>query len=170
MTSPRPLAIRAIASVRPSLILRRPRRVCYYDAFWPNGWVQRNISPSALMYQRDPADYSVFEKQLHAACPEVGVGSWIDYFGSNLDAVIGDVPVEPPTGLGRRVDYEEPGVPRPDHSRRRRTQKLGVGASSLIVGGALIILNGSTGFLAFIGLAFCMAGLALLSTSWRRPR
>jgi hypothetical protein len=170
MTSPRPLAIRAIASVRPSLILRRPRRVCYYDAFWPNGWVQRNISPSALMYQRDPADYSVFEKHLHAACPEVGVGSWIDYCGSNLDAVIGDVPVEPPTGLGHRVDYEEPGVPRPDRSRRRRAQKLGVGAGSLIVGGALIILNGSTGFLAFVSFAFCVAGLALLSSSWRRAR
>ncbi len=170
MTSPRPLAIRAIASVRPSLILRRPRRVCYYDAFWPNGWVQRDVSPSALMYQRDPADYSVFEKQLHAACPEVGVGSWIDYFGSNLDAVIGGVPVEPATGLGRRIDYEEPGVPRPGRSRMRRAQKLGVGVGSLIAGGALIILNGSTGFLAFIGFAFCVVGLALLSTSRRRPR
>jgi hypothetical protein len=74
-----PTVFRAVAEIRPSRWLRRPKRVIRYDARWPDGRVEMDVHLVALMYRRAPADYSVVKQVMDEQCPETGAGPWVLY-------------------------------------------------------------------------------------------
>jgi len=74
-----PTVFRAVAEIRPSRWLRRPKRVIRYDARWPDGRVAMDVDLVELMYRRAPADYSVVKQVMDEHCPETGTGPWVRY-------------------------------------------------------------------------------------------
>jgi hypothetical protein len=74
-----PIAFRATAYIRTSRWLRRQVRAFRFDALWTDGRVDRDINLAKVMYRSGPADYDTTERAMHAACPDVGVGPWIEY-------------------------------------------------------------------------------------------
>ena len=74
-----PTVFRAVAEIRPSRWLRRPKRVIRYDARWPDGRVETDVHLVTLMYRHAPADYSVVKRVMEEWCPETGAGPWVLY-------------------------------------------------------------------------------------------
>ena len=74
-----PTVFRAVAEIRTSRWLRRPRRSIHYDARWPDGRVGTEVDLVALMYRRAPADYDVVKRVMDEHCPETGPGPWVLY-------------------------------------------------------------------------------------------
>lgn len=74
-----PLAIRATAEVELSLFNRK-RRKLRYDARFADGHVVRDVNvDDVLQGRRFPADAWTTRKAAEAACPEDGLGDWVEY-------------------------------------------------------------------------------------------
>jgi hypothetical protein len=80
-TADQPVAVRATAFIRPSRWLHRPVRLVTYDAYWSDGRVVFDVSLIKMMYRGFPADFAPIDESVHAHCPEVGTGQWVDGYG-----------------------------------------------------------------------------------------
>lgn len=79
MAGERPTALRAVASLRKTL-LGRHRRVNRYDALYADGHVEHNVDADRVLDgQHLPADAWATRHAAEAACPEVGTGQWMEY-------------------------------------------------------------------------------------------
>lgn len=103
-----PLAVRATAFAQPSRVLRRPVRMVRYDALWPGGRVEFGVSLVGLMYRRMPADFEPVDRAVHATCPEVGTGRWIDRWGGIVDGPAAPAPAGAEARGARRRRYRPP--------------------------------------------------------------
>lgn len=74
----RPLALRATASFKKTLLGRR-KRVFRYDAYYADGRVDRNVNADAVLDGRSlPADAWATRDAAETACPETGTGPWVE--------------------------------------------------------------------------------------------
>ena len=156
-----PVAVRATAFIRPSRWRHRPVRLVTYDAHWADGRVDFGVSLSKMMNRGYPADFAAIDESVHAHCPEVGTGQWVDDFGRVVEG-----PTEiNPNPLGNRG-----GVPRmygvsryESNPKANRAWRLGRGVAGLGIGVFLITGPVSDGIGGFVGVLFCIGGLASLA-------
>lgn len=78
-----PIAIRATASWARSRWLRRSERTFRYDARFADGREERGLDRHAvdrlLQGARYPADTDTVLRGAESACPDDGIGPWVDY-------------------------------------------------------------------------------------------
>jgi hypothetical protein len=169
MTS-RPVAVRAVAFVAPSRWSRRTVRRVRYDALWPSGRVEFDVSLVDAMYRGAPADYSPVAHAVDDRCPELGAGPWIDGSASEIEgpALLEGRPLDAREGRRRRF--------RPPSDQPRRSSatawRAAVGLVLLAIGVAGLAATGFEGFAAFGAFVPTTIGLALLGglLERRRPR
>jgi hypothetical protein len=156
-TTDHAVAVRATGFIGESRWRRRPVRRVRYDACWPDGRVEFDVNLTAAMYRGWPTDFEPISDSVHANCPEVGTGRWVN--GSA--AVIDGPEVENPNPPGPRSGWRgRSGVVRP---RVRLAWRLSSGVVAL--GGGLLLITGpvSDDILASVG-AFCaLVGLVTLA-------
>jgi hypothetical protein len=156
-----PFAVRATAFIRPSRWLNRPVRLVRYDAYWADGGVDFNVSLSKMMYRGYPADFAAIEESVHAHCPEVGTGQWVDEFGRVVEGPTQIDPNQPGNRGGQRRKY---GVSRyKPNTKANRVWRLGRGVAGLGLGVFLTTGPVSDGIGGFVGVLFCAFGLASLA-------
>jgi hypothetical protein len=160
-----PLAVRAAAFVRPSRVLRRPVRMVRYDALWPGERVEFGVSLSGLMYRRAPADFAPIARAVHATCPEVGTGRWVDRWGGVVDGPAGLPPAESATRGARRRRHRAPGsTPGPERTRTRgRALRLACGVGGLGLGIPLVLGALGDGVAGPVGAVACLIGVSALA-------
>jgi hypothetical protein len=168
-TAEHPVAIRATAFIRPSRWLHRPVRLVRYDAYWADGRLDFGVDLSRMMYRGQPADFAAIDEAVHANCPEVGTGKWVDEAGWVVE---GPTATELPSGNSRGVRRKY-GVSRyQPNSKANRMWRLGSGTAALGLGAFLVTGPISDGIAGFVGVVFCIFGLASLAgllPSSRRP-
>ncbi|WP_146244230.1 hypothetical protein [Curtobacterium sp. MCBD17_032] len=166
----RAVAVRAVASYRPSRSRRRPVRVCRYDAWWPDGHITHDVSFSRATGRRAPADLETLVRQVQGACPRIGVGRWIDEHGAVLVGPA-EPSVPPGAGAGRPVPWPPSGPPVVGRSRRASV-RLGLGtAGVLLLGGAVVLVRVSpTDPLGVVGVLCGIVGVVLGRAALRRRR
>jgi hypothetical protein len=127
-TVDQPVAVRATAFIRPSRWLHRPVRLVRYDAYWGDGRVDFDVSLSKMMYRGYPADFAAIDESVHANCPEVGTGRWVNEFGGVVEGPTQPDP-NPPGNGGTRTAFQPlryTGLPRkmpnPGHSGTSTTR------------------------------------------------
>lgn len=156
-----PIAVRAAAFIRPSRWLHRPIRVVRYDAYWADGRVDFDVSLSEMMYQGSPADFADIKENVHANCPEVGVGQWVGERGRVVERPT--LPeLNPPSNVrGTPSKYGISGYE--SYKKTSRTWRLGFGIASLVLG--LYLLTGSLreGLTGLVGVLCVFVGLSALS-------
>lgn len=160
----RPLAVRAVASVRPSRWRGRQVRVCRYDALHHHGRVETDVRIT-VMYRRSPADFETVSRTVHHSCPEVGTGEWVDAAGRVVD---GPGPLDlrgRPVRNGRRVPWPQR-ERRPD-PRRALLWRTGLGAVAVVTGILLLVGTEGDGPLAALGALLTACGSAALATVLR---
>ncbi len=159
----RPLAVRAVASVRPSRWRGRQVRVCRYDALHHDGHVETDVRIT-VMYRRSPADFETVSRTVHQSCPEVGTGAWVDAAGRLVD---GPGPLDHPGRLrnGRRVPWPVREV-RTDPHRAARW-RVGLGGAALVAGIVLLVRTAGDGPVGALGALFALCGAAALATLLR---
>jgi hypothetical protein len=155
------VAVRATAFIGRSKWLRRPVRRVRYDAYWADGRVGFNVSLIGAMYRGSPADFAPVRDAVHAHCPEVGTGSWVDERGGVIDGP-SEVDRNPPGAeSGRRQEF---GATRRDLSQTERAGlRLGIGAVLVGVGIALVVGPLGEGIAGAVGAVLCLVGLATLA-------
>ncbi|MDO9409414.1 hypothetical protein [Patulibacter sp.] len=155
-----PSAVRAAASVRPSRWRRRPRRFVRYDALWADGRVELDVGLSDAMYRGHPADFEPVRRAVHAACPEVGTGRWVDDRGAVIDGPGAPASTAPGADGGRPRAY------RPPQDRRwasPRTWRLAGGSAAVAVGVPLVTGVLGDGVAGPVGVVLCLSGVAALA-------
>ena len=156
----RPVAVRATAFIGPSRWLHRPVRLVRYDAYWVDGRVDFDVSLSKMMYRGSPADFAAIDESVHAQCPEVGTGRWVDEFGRVVEGPSQPDP-NPPGSGGVRRKY---GVARYEsNAKANPAWRLGGGIASLGVGVLLTTGPISDGIAGPVGVVCCAIGLASLA-------
>lgn len=160
-TADQPVAVRATAFIRPSRWLHRPVRLVRHDAYWADGRVDFGVSLSKMMYRGFPADFAAIDESVHAHCPEVGTGQWVDDFGRVVEGPT-EINRNPPGNFGgERRKY---GVSRYESNRKaNRAWRLGRGVAGLGLGVFLTTGPISDGIAGFVGVIFCAGGLASLA-------
>lgn len=166
--TPRPVAVRAAAFTVPSRWSERPVRRVRYDALWPDGHVEFDVSLVDTMYRGAPADYSPVARAVDDRCPEVGAGPWIDESASEVEGpgVPPGRPGDPREGA-RRVFHPATDQPRRAHATLWRAL---VGLVLVTVGMSSLTTTGVEGFVAFLWFLPTVSGLALLGGLLRRRR
>ncbi|CAN7236253.1 hypothetical protein LJR078_000979 [Arthrobacter sp. LjRoot78] len=160
-TADQPVAVRATAVISPSRWLHRPVRLVTYDAYWADGRVEFDVSLSKMMYRGFPADFSAIDESVHAHCPEVGTGPWVNEFGGVVEGPTQTDPNPQGNGGGERRKY---GVSRYESNpRANRAWRLGRGLAGLGLGAFLATGPVSDGIGGFVGVIFCAGGLASLA-------
>jgi hypothetical protein len=158
--TPRPVAARAVAFAVPSRWSRRTVRRVRYDALWPDGRVEFDVSLVDAMYRGAPADYSPVSHAVDDRCPEFGAGPWIDDWAFEVDG--------PDLPSGRPVDRTEGRrrASRPPSDRPRRSHptlwRAVAGNGLLIAGIATVTAAGGEGVVAFAGVVPALTGIGLL--------
>jgi len=158
--TPRPAAVRAAAFVVPARWSRRSVRRVRYDALWPDGHVEFDVSLVDIMFRGAPADYSPVARAVDDGCPEVGAGPWIDEHATEVDGpgLPAGRPADPSEGT-RRMFRASTDRPRRHHPTLRR---VAVGLVLMAVGTAGLTTTGVEGFVAFLWFLPTVCGLALL--------
>jgi hypothetical protein len=160
-TVDQPVAVRATAFIRPSRWLHHPVRLVTYDACWADGRVGFDVSLSKMMYRGFPADFAAIDESVHAHCPEVGTGPWVDEFGRVVEGPAQVDPNHQGRGRGERRKY---GVSRYESNPKvDRAWRLGRGVAGLGLGAFLTVGPVSHGIAGFVGVIFCAGGLASLA-------
>lgn len=159
----RPLAVRAVASVRPSRWRGRQVRVCRYDALHHDGRVETDVRIT-VMYRRSPADFETVSRTVHHSCPEVGTGEWVDAAGRLVD---GPGPLDHPgqPRNARRVPWPVRET-RPD-PRRAARWRAALGGAALVVGIVLLVATAGDGPVGALGALSALLGAAALATLLR---
>jgi hypothetical protein len=154
-----PVAARATAFIGPSRWLRRPVRMVRYDACWPDGRVEFNVSLSKAMYRGWPADFAPVSDSVHAHCPDVGTGQWVDERGQVTEGpALGD-PNPPLRGIPRQH-----GATRRDLTPKARLAwRLGGGAALIGLGVLLLAGPAGDGIGGAVGAVCCLSGVAVLA-------
>jgi len=160
-TTDHPVAVRATGFIGESRWRRRPASRVRYDALWADGRVEFDVSLTAAMYRGWPADFQPIEESVHANCPEVGTGRWVNGFA----AVVDGPEVENPNPPGPRSGWPGPSrVARREPSPRARLAwRLSRGVVALGVGIPLVTGPAADGFLGFVGVIFALSGAATLA-------
>jgi hypothetical protein len=163
----RPVAVRATAFVADTPWRSRPVRRVSFDALWPDGRVEVDVSLASTMHQH-PADFSAFERQIQSTCPEIGTGPWTDEFGRVVDGP--DVNTLPASTV-RRGRPQVFSAPRsaPD-ANARHWWRTGFGVVSLGIGALLVIGPLRDSPAGFVGVVSTLAGLAALAGSIPRAK
>ncbi|MGY4857704.1 hypothetical protein [Cryobacterium sp. AP23] len=154
-----PVAARATAFIGSSRWLNRPVRMVRYDALWPDGRVEFNVSLTTAMYRGWPADFAPIEDSVHDNCPEVGTGRWVNEFAKVIDGPAERDPNPPVVGI-RRVFGATRREPNP---RVRRAWRLSVGVVGLGLGILLLIGPARAGVIGLPGALCCFVGLMALA-------
>jgi hypothetical protein len=158
--NPRPVAVRAVALALPARWSRRTVRRVRYDALWPGGRVEFDVSLVDMMSRGAPADYSPISHAVNDRCPEVGAGPWIDDWAFEVDgpALPEGRPVDP--GEGARRKFRPP----PDEPPKAHPTlwRVVVGLALLAAGTTGLTANGFEGFVAFLWSLLTICGLGLL--------
>ena len=166
-----PVAVRATAFIRPSRWLHRPRRLVRYDAYWADGHVDFGVDLPKVIYRGHPADFAGVDESVHANCPEVGTGQWVDEAGRVVEGPEATDPGPPANRTGTPRKY---GVSRyQPNIKARRAWRLGGGAAGLTLGVLLLTGSAGDGFAGFAGMLcsiFGLSSLAGLIPGKRRPR
>jgi hypothetical protein len=132
-----------------------------YDAYWADGRLDFGVDLSRMMYRGYPADFATVDESVHAQCPEVGTGQWVDEAGRVVDGPTETDPNPPPNPKGTPRKY---GVSRyqPDPTANR-AWRLGIGAVSLGLGLYLVTAPISDGIGGFVGALCSIFGLSSLA-------
>jgi hypothetical protein len=160
-TTGHPVAVRATGFIGESRWRRRPVSRVRYDACWADGRVEFDVSLTDAMYRGSPADFAPISDSVHANCPEVGTGRWVNEFATVVDGPEAENPNPP----GPRSGWPgRSGVARRERSPRvRLAWRLSLGV--VAVAGGLLLITGPVkdDVLASVG-AFCaVGGLMLLA-------
>ena len=141
--------------------LHRPVRLVRHDAYWADGRVDFGVSLSKVMYRGFPADFAAIDESVHAHCPEVGTGGWVNEFGQVVEGPTQIDPNPPGNRGGERRKY---GVSRYESNpNANRAWRLGRGVAGLGLGVFLATGPISDGIAGFVGVIFCVVGLASLA-------
>ncbi|WP_285240240.1 hypothetical protein [Pseudarthrobacter sp. MEB009] len=161
------VAVRATAVIEPSRWLRRPVRLIRYDAIRTSGQLDFDERLPQVMYRGQPADFATVSDAVHAHCPEVGPGLWIDQAGRVVDGPTRTNP-DPPKSRGVPRKY---GVStRVADARAISAWRLGGGAAGLSLGLVLIAGPMGKGFGGFLGALCVLIGLAAFAGLARSKR
>lgn len=158
------MAVRAVASFRESRWTGRRTRVCRYDAYWADGRVDFDVDLVKAMYRGYPADFEPIDRVVHAECPEVGAGPWVDERGMITD---GPTPEELPglSGVGRPRPYRDDQDPRTALQQTTdRAWRVGPGVAALAIGILMLTRSSDSGALGVIGVVCVIIGLASLAS------
>ncbi|WP_307025386.1 hypothetical protein [Arthrobacter globiformis] len=160
-TADHPVAVRATAFIRLSGWLHRPVRLVRYDAYWADGRVDFGVDLRQMMYRGYPADFAAIDDSVHAHCPEVGTGRWVDDFGRVVEGPTRIDPNPPGNGGGEPREY---GVSRHESdTKANRKWRVGFGVASLGLGLYLVTGPISDGFAGFVGMLCSIFGLSSLA-------
>ena len=136
-------------------------RLVRHDAYWADGRVDFGVSLSKMMYRGFPADFAAIDESVHAHCPEVGTGRWVDEFGRVVEGPTLHDPNPPGNLGGERRKY---GVSRYEsNTKANRAWRLGRGVAGLGLGTFLTTGPISDGIAGFVGVILCVGGLASLA-------
>lgn len=166
-----PVAVRATAFIRPSKWRHRTRRLVRYDAYWADGHVDFGVDLSTMMYRGHPADFATVDERVHAHCPEIGTGQWVDEAGRVVEGPELTDPDPQANRTGTPRKYRAPGYE--PNIKARRAWRLGGGAAGLTLGVLLLTGSAGEGFAGFAGMLcplFGLSSLAGLIPGKRRPR
>lgn len=159
-TADHPVAVRATAFIKSSKWLHRPVRLVRYDAYWAGGRVDFGVDLRQVMHRVHTTDFAAIDEAVHANCPETGTGQWVDEFGRVVEGPAATVLPSGNTGGVRRkygVSRHQP------NTKATRRWRLGGGAATLGLGAFLATGPISDGPVGFVGVLFCIAGLASLA-------
>jgi hypothetical protein len=160
-TTDHPIAVRASGFIGESRWRRRPVSRVRYDACWADGRVEFDVSLTAAMYRGSPADFQPIRDSVHANCPEVGTGRWVNEFA----AVVDGPEVENPNPPGPRSGW--PGrssvAPRERSPRARLAWRLSLGVLALGVGILLLTGPAGDGVLGGVSALCALVGLMVLA-------
>ena len=160
-TADKPVAVRATAFIRPSRWRHRPVLLVTYDAYWADGRVGFDVDLSTMMYRGFPADFAAIDESVHAHCPEVGTGQWVDDYGRVVEGPAEMNPNPPGNRGGVRRKY---GLSRYESNPKvKRAWRLGRGVAALGIGVFLTTGPVSDGIGGFVGVLFCVGSLASLA-------
>jgi hypothetical protein len=155
----RPVAVRATAFIGESTWLRRPVRRVRYDACWADGRVEFDVSLT-VMY-RGPADFEPFRDSVHANCPEIGTGRWVNDFPQVVDGPAQIDPNPPGPRGGRPLQF---GWLRPaPHPTVPLVWRLGAGVAGVSAGILLFTGPSTDGILGVIAVLCSLTGVAALA-------
>jgi hypothetical protein len=156
-----PIAVRATAFIRPSRWLHRPVRLVSYDACWADGRVDFRVDLSKMMYRGYPADFAAIDESVHANCPDVGTGQWVDEIGRVVE---GPTECDPNPPANMRGTPRKYGVSRyQPNTEANRAWRLGGGIAGLGLGIFLTTGPISDGVAGFAGALCCIFGLTSLA-------
>lgn len=158
--SNQPVAVRATAFIKPSRWLHRPVRLVRYDAYWADGRVDFGVNLRRMMHAVHTTDFAAIDANVHANCPETGTGQWVNEYGSVVEGPTAtEVPSANSQGVRRKY-----GVSRyQPNTKANRMWLLGGGTAALGLGAFLTTGPISDGVAGFVGVLFCIFGLASLA-------
>jgi hypothetical protein len=120
-----------------------------------------DVDLPAMMYRGFPADFAAIDESVHAHCPEVGTGQWVDDFGRVVEGPTEINPNPPGNRGGERRKY---GVSRYEpNTKANRAWRLGRGVAGLGIGVFLMTGPVSDGIGGFVGVIVGIGGLASLA-------
>ena len=160
-TTDHPVAVRATGFIGESRWRRRPVGRVRYDALWADGRVEFDVSLTAAMYRGWPADFQPIEDSVHANCPEVGTGRWVNEFA----AVVDGPEVETPNPPGPRSGWPGPSrvARREPNPRARLAWRLSLGVVALGVGILLLTGPAANGVFGLVSALCALGGLVTLA-------
>ncbi|WP_104044041.1 hypothetical protein [Arthrobacter sp. ZGTC412] len=159
-TVDQPVAVRATAFIRPSKWLHRPVRLVRYDAYWADGRVEFGVNLRQMMPRVHTTDFAAIDANVHANCPETGAGQWVDESGSVVE---GPSATELPSANSQGVRRKYRVSRYQSNTKSNRMWRLGGGTAALGLGAFLTTGPISDGIAGFLGVLFCIFGLASLA-------
>jgi hypothetical protein len=123
------------------------------------------VSLVGLMYRRAPADFQPIERAVHATCPAVGTGRWVDSRGGVVDGPAAGAPAGAEARGARRQRHRPPGTA-PDATRvraRGRRLRLASGVAGLGLGIPLVLAAPSAEVAGPVGVVCCLVGASALA-------
>lgn len=138
----------------------RPVRRVQYDACWADGRVDFDVTLTSAMYRGWPADFAPISDSVHANCPEVGTGLWVNEHAAVIDGPAVRNPAPPGPLIGRPRPF---GVIRhKPNPRARLAPRLSLGLGSIGAGALLVTGPFADGILGVVGAICCMGGAVSL--------
>jgi hypothetical protein len=165
--SDQPVAARAAAFIGTSRWLRRPQRMLRYDARWPDGRVEYDVSLVKTMYRGWPADFAPIDEAVHAHCPELGIGAWVGENGWVFEGPVRDDPHAPTDVRRRPAKYRA--VKREPNPTAQLAWRL-AGALGVLGGGVWLVTTAGDGVLGWVGVLCSLGGAAGLTNLVPRLR
>ncbi|MFE4836340.1 hypothetical protein ACFRAU_16875 [Arthrobacter sp. NPDC056691] len=121
-----------------------------------------DVSLSQISYRGYPADFAAVDESVHAQCPEVGTGRWVDEVGRVVE---GPTRTDPNPSGNRGGERRKYGVSRYESNlKANRAWRLGGGVIALSVGVVLTTGPISDGIAGFVGVLCHISGLASLAS------